>query len=95
MTIAVKKLDAPTVRKGSEEGYAPLLRCEVCGKEIAKPDRGRIAWDPEENRTYLSVAFLHEACVEHWADDRDVALRAAPLSDFVESLERFVAGSGP
>lgn len=101
MTVSIERLDAPTVRREAREGYAPLLRCDDCGREIAKPANGRVAWRPEENATYLPVAFLHEGCVEAFeeqAGDRVEAtwkqvggpLRTAALEDYLESLERFL-----
>lgn len=94
MSVAVERLDAPTVRKTSEGGYAPSFRCDACGEEIPKPGKGRVAWDPGENRTYLSVDFLHASCVEDHRKERGKVLRTASLADFVESLERFAAGPG-
>lgn len=90
----MERLDAPTVRRTSDEGYAPSFRCEVCRKEIPKPGMGRVAWDPDENATYLPVTFLHEGCVEGYRKGRRKTLRTADLTDFVESLERFATGSG-
>lgn len=93
MTFVMKRLDAPTVRRTSDDGYAPSLRCRACGKEIPKPAKGRVAWDPDENTTYLSAVFLHGGCVETYRGDREKALRIADLADFVGSLERFAAES--
>jgi hypothetical protein len=94
MGVVVERLDASTVRKTSEGGYAPSFRCDACGKEIPKPEKGRAAWDPDENRTYLSVALLHRGCVEDYRDGRGKDLRTADLADFAGSLERFAAGPG-
>lgn len=94
MTFVMERLDTPTVRKTSDDGYAPSLRCDACGKEIPKPAKGRMAWDPDENTTYLSAVFLHGGCVEAYREAREETLRTADLMDFIESLERFTAGSG-
>lgn len=94
MSVVVERLDAPTVRKTSEGGYAPSFRCDACGKEIPKPAKGRVAWDPYENRTYLSPGLFHTGCVEEHRKERGKALRTAKLTDFVASLERFAAGPG-
>ncbi len=101
MTVSVERLDAPTVRREAGDGHAPLLRCDDCGREISKPANGRVAWRPEENATYLSVAFLHEGCVEAFREQaggrveatwKQVGgpVRVAPLEDYLESLERFL-----
>lgn len=93
MSIAMERLEAPTVRKATEGGYSPSFRCDACGKEIPKPAKGRVAWVPDENTTYLSVDFLHMGCVEEHRETRGGTLRTAELTDFVESLERYTARS--
>lgn len=90
MAVAVERLDAPTVRRGSGEGYAPLLRCDGCGKEIPKPVSGRIAWQAGENATYLTAVFLHEGCLEPYRESTPGRLRIDPLENFLESLRRFM-----
>lgn len=101
MAVSVERLDAPTVRREAGDGHSPLLRCDDCGGEISKPAGGRIAWRPEENATYLPVAFLHEGCVEAYREqaggrvegyDKQVGgpIRTASLEDYLESLERFL-----
>lgn len=101
MTVSIERLDAPTVRREASNGYAPLLSCDDCGREISKPANGRVAWRPEENATYLPVAFLHEGCVESYrsqAGGRVEAyakqvggpIRVAQLEDYLASLERFL-----
>lgn len=94
MPVAVQKMSAPTVRETSDDGYAPSFRCDECGKEIPKPARGRVAWDPDENRTYLPVSFLHAGCVDAYADRVDKDLRVADLSDYLDSLDRFFTDGG-
>lgn len=93
MPVAVQKLDAPTVRKRSPDGYGPSFRCDECGGEIAKPGDGEVAWDPDENRTYLSAVFLHAGCSEAHRSPRERDFRTAGLGDFVASLERFAASA--
>lgn len=90
MAVAVQRLDAPTVRRGTGDGYAPLLRCDGCGKEIPKPASGRIAWQEGENETYLTPVFLHEGCVEAYRAESPGRLRLDPLENFIVSLERFL-----
>ncbi|MFW6193361.1 MAG: hypothetical protein ACOC83_07725 [Gemmatimonadota bacterium] len=94
MPVVMRRLDAPTVRETSPQGYGPSVRCDACGKEIPKPAKGRVAWDPDENTTYLGTDFLHEGCVDERRKERGVDLRTARLSEYVESLECFVAGEG-
>lgn len=102
MSVAVERLDIPTVRQTvGEEGYAPLLRCEVCGGEIPKPASGRVAWRAEENTTYLSPTFLHEGCVDAFREQAGGrveahakrvggSLRVGSLEDFLDGLRRFL-----
>lgn len=90
MAVAVEKLEAPTVRRGSDGGHAPLLRCDACGNEIPKPAVGRIAWQAGEHATYLTAVFLHEGCVEPHRERTQGRLRLDPLENFVESLRRFL-----
>lgn len=93
MAVVVEKLDTPTVRRTSGDRYGPSIRCDACGTEIPKPAKGRVAWDPDENRTYLSAVFLHQGCVAAYRGEQETTVRTADLADFVESLERFAAGS--
>lgn len=90
MPIAVETLDSPTVRKRVRGGRSPLFRCDACGKEIPKPDGGRVAWDAEENATRLSVAFLHEGCVEAHRRTTEARLRVDRMTNFVASLQRYL-----
>ena len=92
MPIAVQRLDAPTVRERTEAGYSPLLRCDECGKEIGKPAVGLVAWDAEENATYLSPIFLHEGCLDEHRGATEARLRVDPLQSFLESLAPFLSG---
>lgn len=91
MAVAVQKLDAPTVRKRSPDGFGPLFRCDECGGEIAKPENGRVAWDPDENTTYLSTVFVHGGCSDEYLSDRERRFRTADLADYVDGLRRFAA----
>lgn len=86
MTVSVERLDAPTVRREAGDGHAPLLRCDDCGREISKPANGRVAWRPEENATYLSVAFLHPACGTEHASEAGEELESAELGAFLAAL---------
>ena len=90
MPIAVQTLEAPTVRERVRGGRSPLFRCDACGKEIPKPDVGRVAWDAEENATRLSVAFLHEGCVEAHRRTTEARLRVDRMTNFVASLDRYL-----
>ncbi|MFW6206364.1 MAG: hypothetical protein ACOC5J_00350 [Gemmatimonadota bacterium] len=101
MPVALERLDAPTVRREAGDGFVPLLRCDACGKEIPKPAGGRVAWRPEENATYLAVAFLHEGCVEThrsqaggqvegYGKQVGGPLRVGSLESFLTSLGRFL-----
>lgn len=101
MPVTVEKLDRPTVRRASDGGYAPLFRCDACGKEISRPAAGHVAWRDEENATHLTTVFLHDGCVEDYreqAGGRVEAhwkrvggpLRLDPLGNFLESLRRFL-----
>lgn len=90
MPIVVQRLDSPTVRKCVEGGYSPLVRCEACGSEIAKPEAGVVAWDSGENVTYVSPDFLHEGCLESHLGTTDARLSVDPLRNFLESLERYL-----
>lgn len=92
MPVAVRRLDAPTVRKRTEEGYSPLLRCDECGKEIAKPEVGLLAWNAEENATYLSPIFLHEGCLDACRGTTQARLRVDPLQSFLTSLAPYHRG---
>ena len=94
MPIAVQRLDTPTVRERTEGGYSPLLRCDACGKEIAKPEAGLVAWDAEENATYLSPIFLHEGCLDEHRGTRERRFRVDPLRSFLESLAPSLQGEG-
>lgn len=94
MSIVVQRLDAPTVRKTTGSGFSPLIRCRECGREVARPETGRVAWDAEENATRLTVSFLHERCVEAHLSSAAGRIRVARLSRFLRSLERFAA-DGP
>lgn len=90
MSPSVQRIHAPSVRRTAGDGYAPLFRCDQCGKEIKKPPGGRVAWKARENTTRLPVLFLHEGCLDEYRKGIRERLRVDPLENFVESLRRFL-----
>lgn len=90
MPVGVERVEAPTVRREAGDGYAPLLRCDACGKEIPKPAAGRVAWQPEENATYLTPVFLHEGCLEDYRKGTRERVWDDRLDNFIDSLRRFL-----
>ena len=92
MGIVVQRAEGSTVRRGSDEGYVPLVRCDACGRPVGERSGGRVAWDPDQNVTCLDAAFLHEGCVEQYRKQQAVDLRVDELGAALEELAPF-AGS--
>lgn len=86
MPLVVQKLEGATVKEGSPGGYCPLIRCAHCRRLVARAADGVGVWAPDENETYLSVEFLHEGCLEGYADGRDADLDDFDLARLVSAL---------
>lgn len=94
MGIVVQKAEGSTVRRGSDEGDVPLVRCEACGRLVDRRSRGRVAWDPDQNVTCLDLAFLHEGCVEDYGRELAVDLQVDDLGAALGELTPFAGSTG-
>lgn len=93
MPLVVQKLEAATVKRDTDGGYCPLLRCEQCNALIDGVDDGRAAWYPDENATYLAAVFLHRGCTEAYEESTLAGHAFTDLARFLDSFRRF--GSAP
>lgn len=94
MAVVVEKLERATVKRGSEEGYCPLVRCDACGKLVDHGSQGKVAFELEQNSRVLDVAFLHDGCVDAYREERGVDLAVDDLGALLDGLLRFATSPG-
>lgn len=65
---------------------AAHVRCDYCGEPLHPEAGGVVAWEPDPQKLYLDVAFLHRSCTEGWAERRDADLGEMDFEAFLAAL---------
>ena len=89
MGLVVEKLEGATVKRGSPDGYCPLIRCDVCGHLVENPSQGRAVWRPGENASCVGVVLLHDGCLESYRRTQELEVEAGELGEFLNALLQF------
>jgi len=84
----------PVMLSRETEGRTPVgghdvtvdVRCDYCGEPVAPGDDGVVGWEPNEQRRYLDLHFLHGRCVEGLREREGLDLEQMDLGRFFVAL---------
>lgn len=81
-----------TLKRGTEDGetvgghdVVVHIRCDYCGEPLRPDVGGTVTWEPDEQKTYLDVAFVHRRCREGYREQRDADAEEMELGAFLRA----------
>ncbi|MFW6193362.1 MAG: hypothetical protein ACOC83_07730 [Gemmatimonadota bacterium] len=81
-----------TLKRGSGAGkpvgghdLVAHVRCDHCGESLYPRVGGTVVWEPDPQRPYLEVAFVHRSCREGHAEGRDADFVEMDLASFLRA----------
>lgn len=61
------------------------IRCDHCGEPLRPEAGGTVTWEPDPQKPYLDVTFVHRSCRKGHAEKRDADLSEADLAAFLRA----------